>query len=506
MPGGRAFVAVVAGLGLALAFPNPWSRSGLPYLAYPAVAIATLTFRSARPIRATWIAFLFSATFCGITLAWLSVVGPDAWAGLGLMSAVLMTPLGPFVALTARLRWWPALNATAWVLVESVRSRIPFGGFSWARLAFATPGTPVSRLALLGGAPLVTFAVALAASMLALAWERRRGVRPTTWAVCAAIVVVICGALLPVAAAGEGRGGPPVATVALVQGDVPRPGIDFLGRPEQVLTNHVRETVSLAADVAAGRAGIPAFVIWPENASDLDPFSVSSAHDLIDVAVRTIDRPILVGTLTVDPADPNRVLNTGIVWDPTTGPGQRYIKQHLVPFGEYVPFRAQLTKLITRFDRVPRDFAPGRTPGTLEIGGIRIADVICFEIAYDSIPRNALASGARLLVVQTNNATYGATAQPAQQLEITRLRAIEHGRTVVVASTSGISAIIDAAGRVVAEAPTFAPAYLDRQVTLRDSTTIADRLGGWPEAVLALTPLAGLAMALRGRRLRSERR
>ena len=85
-----------------------------------------------------------------------------------------------------------------------------------------------------------------------------------------------------------------------------------------------------------------------------------------------------------------------------------------MPFGEYIPFRSVLTRYITRLRRIPEDFAPGDKPGLLDVGGVRIGDVICFEVAYDGIVRDVTAGDPRLLVVQTNNATYGHSGQPDQ--------------------------------------------------------------------------------------------
>ena len=150
--------------------------------------------------------------------------------------------------------------------------------------------------------------------------------------------------------------------------------------------------------------------------------------------------PVLVGALVDGPGD--QVSNTGIVWDPVTGPGATYVKQHPVPFGEYMPFRDVLRRLSDKVDLVPRDFARGERTGLLQVGPAAVGDVICFEVAYDGLVRDAVRAGGQLLVVQTNNATFGRSAQTAQQLAMGRLRAVEHGRAVLVAATSGISAVI----------------------------------------------------------------
>ena len=159
--------------------------------------------------------------------------------------------------------------------------------------------------------------------------------------------------------------------------------------------------------------------------------------------------PILVGAI-VD-AGPDQVLNQGIVWDPDTGAGDRYTKWHPVPFGEYIPLPRVLREpVFGRLAWSPATCSSGTRAEPLDIGGIAVADAICFDIAYDDGLYAQLRNGAQLLVVQTSNATFIHTDQIDQQFAITRLRAIETGRWVVVAATNGVSGIIAPDGHVVA--------------------------------------------------------
>lgn len=247
-----------------------------------------------------------------------------------------------------------------------------------------------------------------------------------------------------------------------------------------ITDNHATATEKLAADVRAGKAKKPDLVIWPENSSDLDPYQYPQAYDRIDQAVKAIGVPVLVGALVDHPTKEGYVYNEGIVWDPKKGPGASYTKQHPVPFGEYVPFREQLSKIITRFQRVPRNFYPGDHTGLLKVGPARLGDVICFEVAYDQIVHDTVNAGARALVVQTNNATYGRTGQPEQQLAMSKLRAVEHGRAVVTAATSGISAVVAPDGTVTHRIPEFTQGVVSARIPLRDETTLADRVGAAP--------------------------
>jgi apolipoprotein N-acyltransferase len=241
-------------------------------------------------------------------------------------------------------------------------------------------------------------------------------------------------------------------------------------------------------------------VLWPENASDLDPFNDPLAASLVESAVKRAGVPVLVGAVLDDPKDPvHYVQNAGVVWDPVSGPGERYVKRHPVPFGEYLPFRSVGTKIGGRFSLVPRDFRHGSGPGVLDVGPARIGDVICFEIAYDGIVRDAVTSGGRVIVVQTNNATYGRTGETEQQLAMSQLRAVEHGRAVLVVATSGVSAVIRPDGTVADRSREFTRDLLVAVTPLRGSLTLADRVGAWPELVASLLGLAWSVVALRRR-------
>ncbi|WP_063771005.1 apolipoprotein N-acyltransferase, partial [Streptacidiphilus neutrinimicus] len=321
--------------------------------------------------------------------------------------------------------------------------------------------------------------------------------------VAGAAAAGVVGYAIPLPTAGTTAGGPAYAQIGVVQGNVPHAGMDFLGRPMQVLDNHVAATFDLMNKVDAGKLPQPQLVIWPENSSDVNPYNTPAAYDAISQAAGRTGVPMLVGAL-VDGPDAQHVMNEGIVWNPKTGPGASYTKQHPVPFGEYVPFRSILMKYITRLQRVARDFYPGDHTGILAVGPAKIGDVICFEIAYDGIVHDAVTKGGRVLVVQTNNATYEHTDQPDQQFAMSRLRAVEHGRAVVIAATSGISAVIAPDGSVVQRTQLATQAELDVKVPLRDGLTLADRVGAAPEWALSFIGLGAVGFAVWARRRRSS--
>src|SRR3712207_4996688 len=218
----------------------------------------------------------------------------------------------------------------------------------------------------------------------------------------------------------------------------------------------------------------------------------------IDRAADAIGVPVLVGAVVDGPGD--TVRNTAIVWDPEDGPGQTYDKRHPVPFAEYIPYRSFFRVFSDKVDLVRRDFRAGDEVGVLDVAGRSLGDLICFEVVYDGLTRDVVQGGAGMLVVQTNNATFGFTDESEQQLALSRLRAVEHGRTVAIAATSGISAVVAPDGSVVRKTSLFTPAVVVVDVAQRTSSTVATRLGAVPESLLAALGGAALAAAALRRR------
>jgi apolipoprotein N-acyltransferase len=441
-------------------------------------------------------------------LSWAGGYVGSVWLFLPALESCYIALLGAVSALSSpvvdRWRWsWPVVVGSAWVLEEALRDRTPFGGFPWGRIAFSQGDSPLLKLAALGGAPLVTFGVGAVGGLLAmLALTLVVGRTPylatagVSLAIAAVIVVVVTTIplVLP-AATADGRS----VRVAVVQGNVPRLGLEFNAQRRAVLDNHVNATLALAADVSAGRAARPDFVVWPENSSDIDPLLNSDARARIDAAAQAIGVPILVGGLLEGPG--NNLRNVGLVWEPGRGATQTYVKRHPVPFAEYMPIR-NLARMVTdKVDLVRNDFLAGPTPGVLTIGPATVGDVICFEVAYDEVVRDTVTGGAQLLVVQTNNATF-TESEALQQLAMVRLRAVEHGRPALMASTVGVSAFVDGAGNVYDATQFNAKAVIGRDVTLGSTRTIATKLGNVPELALSGMALGVLVAGVALKRLR----
>lgn len=497
-PRGAPTVLVVLGsLASLLAFP-PYDMRLLAVLGPAALAVA-VQGRHARS--GAWLGLVAGLAFFVPHLAWAAEYLPAwPWLLLALWQASYLALMGAGWAVVSRLPGWPVWMAALWIGGEALRGRWFVGGFPWGRLGFSQPDGPFTALAAVGGVPLVSFGVALAGTMLAatvLSTDRRQVLRRGI--ITVAVPLVAASGWLTLGAHSLSGEGQVRTTIAIVQGDVPQAGLDFNSRRRAVLDNHVEATIALADDAAAGRRPAPDLVIWPENSSDIDPLANSDAAAAIDRAARAVGVPILVGAVLNGPG-PDQVSNVGILWDPDNGPGQIYTKRHPVPFAEYMPARALIERVTDLADLVARDFVSGNDVGIFDAAGVRLGDLICFEIAYDDLTADIVDAGAGVIVVQTNNATFGFSDETYQQLAMARLRAIEHGRAVVVASTVGISAFIAPDGSVVQATDLFTQQTLVAEVGLRRADTIATRVREGPEWVLVGVGLLAWGCAFVGAR------
>ncbi len=317
-------------------------------------------------------------------------------------------------------------------------------------------------------------------------------------AFCICLMFFLAAAVWPqVRHSGTGSGNEPLVTAAVVQGNVPRLGLEFNAQRLAVLGNDVRETRRLADEVRAGRAPQPDFVVWPEDASEIDPIANPEAAQEISVAVEAIGAPILVGTVLDVPnrtiEDPAQT-NTVIVWNPKTGPGDRHDKRIVQPFGEYLPWRGFFRHLSSMADMAGY-IVPGKGPGVVRAKGIPIGIATCWEVSFDRALRHSVRNGAQLLAVPANNANFNQTMSE-QQLAFSKLRAVELDRYALVSSNVGISAVVTPDGRELQRTRFFTPAYLDNQVRLKTSLTPAAKWGPIVQGVLVVAALAILFAAI----------
>jgi len=488
----RPAAAVAAGLCLWLAFPE----ANLWWLAPVGVALLAAATLTAGGRRGAVLGLLAGLAFFVPVLSWSGVyVGALPWFALATLQALYIAAMSAVVGFAGRRFVAAGRAGTAhllvplgWVVQEWARGSTPYGGFPWARLAFSQADSPLAPVARWLGAPGVTLAVAVVGTLLlvvATAAVHRFWGRATIAAVVAVGLVALALAIpLPT----DGR----EASVGFVQGNVPQAGLEFNAERRAVLDNHVSGTEQLA-DTAPDDLTL---VVWPENSSDIDPFRNTDAAAQIVRARRAVGVPLLIGAVLAEPVGYSS--NVSLFYLPGAAEPERYVKLHPVPFAEYIPARA-FFRMFTPMADLAGNFVAGDEIGVFRVpapGGEYVAlPTICFEVAYDGLMRDSVRAAGdddSLLVVQTNNATFGYTAESEQQFAISRIRAIEHGRAVVHVSTVGVSGFVAPDGSVTDKTRLFTADQRVSSPVLRDERTPADRLGAAPEwlAAAALLLLA----------------
>ena len=258
--------------------------------------------------------------------------------------------------------------------------------------------------------------------------------------------------------------------------------------PGEILQDHVSGTLPYAGQKVD-------MVVWPENGSDIDPLRSELSAKTLDYVSNALGAPIVVGTITHP--DPEKYFNSSLVWEAGKGATAQYDKIHPVPFAEYMPnrefFRALQPDLV---DLVSRDYQFGTRPNVVDVAGVPAGISICFDIADDQQAYDMIAAGAKIILAQTNNADFGHTDESVQQLAITRLRAIETGRSVVNISTVGTSAIITPDGSTLNQLPTFNAGAMLNDVPLSSTITAAMVWGKTIEWTIIAIGLTGLVLVL----------
>lgn len=430
----------------------------------------------------------FGAVLSSITLNWMSLI--DLGAALGLILLVtawyVLLSLAMFVG--GRTRWWPLLGAGAWVLMEYAAARVPFGGFGWLRLGYAMLDSPLSGLLPLVGVGGLSLATAITAHLLAWLVTRpslRRG----------GLAVIGASGILAAAALGSSLPPAPArgsATLGWVQGGAPGGGIYGIGSARSTTIRHANETLELAGNIRSGREPQPDVVVWPENGTDMDPGSDPETKRLVNTSITAARAPLLVGTI-LDGPGPDQRRTSAQLWSAADSPGPTYIKRSLVPFGEWIPFRDLLLPLIPQLRYVGAQSVPGTQAGvlptTLRDGRTaKLGVLICFDVAFDDVVYDLPGNDAQIIVVQSSNAMYQGSSQVEQQFAITRARAAELRREVLVVTTSGISGVID---------PTGAPQSRVNSGAASGTIVMPLRNGTTPAALLGV-PLQQLVSVMTG--------
>ncbi len=413
-------------------------------------------------------AFLFGFTSSAITLWWAGkYVGLIPLVFLALLHGLFYLPLGLLGRYTRNILWFiPAV-----LVIEETRSVFPFGGFSWMRIAFSQADAPYASIISIGGALLLSAWVLAISGMLAT--FRKVFAFP-----------LLLATVLPLLLDNSYSSNEQVNFVG-IQGNTPSVGLTFNDRAEAVFNLHVQETKKASIDDVD-------VIIWPENAIDVDPFANVRVGQEIESLTSTLRIPLIAGAIT---RESGQLENVSLMYNESGEVVSYYSKQYLTPFGEYIPLRP-LARLVSPFVDDVSDFSVGAKVQNHVVGQFTFAPVICYELLSDSLVRNA-AKSADAIVAQTNSATFAGTSESAQQLNITRLRAIENAREIVSVSTVGISAHIDINGQILNHTEEDIAAQLTGSAGSNSSQTLANHLGGYaPLLVISLSMIFPLLLRI----------
>jgi apolipoprotein N-acyltransferase len=428
--------------------------------------------------------FSLAIAFWFARLSWLTLVGLDAYIILALLMALIYGSSGFLMYKVKDLPLPFVWYGLIFISMETITDYIPFGGFPWGKIAYDSADAPWANLMPYGSTPLVTAAILLISALMipSLGFVLQK-------AFAASIVFVVAIAAFTLFLQDLDKGDVISSgniDLAVIQGSVPRVGLSFNEQKMEVLNYHIKETNNLLDNTNQNYDAI----LWPENSIDVDPFINKDAGNLVKDLVKKYDKPLVSGAVL---QKDDGLSNSVIQWDPINAEViDSYEKLQLVPFGEYLPFRDFLSRYIKRFSLIPQDFIAGKQPNNLYVNNAVISPVICFEVAWNKNIFEQINNGGELISVHTNNATYAFSNQLEQQFMITRIRAMETGRDIVVTATTGISAHINRYGEVIWSSKEFVPQSKIVSPSLYSDITPAVKYGNLIERI----SLLGFALPL----------
>lgn len=423
-------LAIASGLLLFAAFP--------PFTLWPAAFLgAGLLFfllTDEKLSRRFLLALLTGGAFFAPLLHWSSIyVGALPWLILALGESLIFSLIA--LAPIKRSIYGAVIFGSSFTLIEILRMKAPFGGFGWGRIGFTQVDSLQVFYPIIGVVGISFIALSLSALVI---------VRPRFLFLFVPIFALSFFDINPNTSSGKSL------KIVAVQGSVPQLGLEFNQRALAVLNNHI--------DATPKQSNVD-LIIWPENASDVDPITNLKASQGIANLINEIEKPLLIGAVEQRSSGP---LNSSLLYGADGELLSRYVKQDLAPFGEYIPLRS-ISEIISPLARQVRDFIPGDNWVKHRVNNIEFQSLICFEVLDDDHIQSG-AVNAEFFVAQTNNATFGDSYQAAQQLQITRARAAELSRQFAVVSTTGLTAHIDQNGNVLTVAEQFRPVALEMEI------------------------------------------
>ncbi|NBT46270.1 MAG: apolipoprotein N-acyltransferase [Actinobacteria bacterium] len=488
---GRALLGVLGGLLLALSFPAPNFAPGT----FLGLFLTLLAIHNLGFFKALWIGLLAGFSFFATVLIWLTTyLGPVPWAVLAIAEGLIF---GFGMAITALVwRWLSSLKAAWWknpVIALSIGAiytgreffagHYPFGGFPWARIGLSQVENPLAKWVWAIDISGLTWLIVAIVSMVTIRFleplPAGSGVLNLfkRWVPNLVIWILVIGIPLTVALPQAEKTGN--LKVAAVQGNA-NAGLFARNPPGSILDKHLKVAKEI---IQSGKAKNLDLMVFPENAADLDPVTMVEPNlKITEFVNEDLKAPLLFGNKTFRGAD---FYNEVDLWEPQRGLTDYYDKKRPVPFGEYVPNRSFFMALAPdMIGLIGWDMSPGTRDGVFDIGSkARVGSLICFEVTFDDLTYDLVDNGAAAIMVQTNSSDFGKSEQGVQLAAISRMRAIQTGRTVVSISTVGVSGIYAPDGTIISELPTFKPDYMVANIELRKDLTPAMVFGRYIEPI-----------------------
>jgi apolipoprotein N-acyltransferase len=506
-----AWLALGTGFMLFLSFPG---AAGFWPLAWVALVPLLLAIRNVSPGRAARLGLLTGMIHYVSLLYWIIIVlgrygNLPLWVSvpaLLLLALYMSSYLALFCVLISRI-WkqkevlvvW--VGPLLWVGLDFIRSFL-FSGFPWQDLAYSQyKALLLIQTADMAGHFGVTFHIVLVNSVTALLfvlWRDDRSAKQTSFAVLSTmrirkawfygVLPALC-IILTVMAYNYLRynqiskviESSRKMKIALVQGNIEQ---DKKWSPAMRLeTIEIYTKLSKLAVEQGDKS--PPLLVWPETAL---PFLISDNPYFNRLKKQLITKEktwLLAGAPFYEKVEGNESLqikkeflsyNSAYLFTPEGEIGGRYDKQHLVPFGEYVPLSSYLPLPGPLVENIG-DFSRGKPVSPLSCQGAEIGVLICFESIFPNLARAWTTAGANLLVNITNDAWFGRSSAPWQHLSMTVFRAVENRRSLARSANTGVSAVIDPLGRMADTTPLFQPSYLVAEVPLLQEKTIFGSFG-----------------------------
>lgn len=486
--------AAFSGVAIALTFPPV----GWWWLAPVAYAPLLLVWRRSSPGQSALLGLISGTLATGITCSWMWYFGAVAFVPFILAMGTFPALVGYVLALIRPLGIrGPWIEAAVWIAAEGLLARFPFGGMPWmAAGTQLAPFTPARALAPWGGVLLAGFGlIALNGLVLDVLRSLHSRRLPELLLAGSGIVALTCVCLAAVLAWPRTPTAGPLR-YALLQGN----DLNRQLTSTEIDTNYLRESHFGLATELNGRYDL---IVFPESALlGEDPESDILLRQRVIGLAQRYRSWVMVN---VNEVVGDATYNTNRVYDPSGELVASYRKQHLVPFGEYLPFRWVRT-IAPAVEQIGSGFESGSGNVTVPVAGHPLTTVICFENAFAPLVRDAVNQGAQGIVLSTNNRSYRRSGNSAQHIQLTQWRAAELGRPIVHAAISGISASVDANGRVQQRTRLFERTVLTGTFEARTGSTPYARWGDWVTLACALLTLGAVLAAVVGVGARAGRK